>query len=54
MIQKDIAKFIDDSDIQRSALAIQCADIVIQLNKAIPENNIILQNCVKFSGSPLI
>ena len=45
---------IDDSDIQRSALAIQCAEIIIQLNSGIPENNTVLQKCVKFSGSTLI
>lgn len=53
-LQKEISKFIDESDIQRSSLAIQCAQIIIELNPKLAENAQILQKCAALSGSNLI
>jgi|DEB0MinimDraft_12_1074336.scaffolds.fasta_scaffold07932_2 hypothetical protein len=42
MLQGEIVKFINENDIQRSALAIQCAQNIININKGITENSHVL------------
>ena len=49
--QENISKFLIDKDIQRAALAIQCSQLLLRLNKAMPENQAVLEYCVILSGS---
>jgi hypothetical protein len=42
-IQKELVKMIDESDVQRAAIALTCAAQIIQLNKGLGENGQILQ-----------
>lgn len=49
--QDNICKFLIDKDIQRAALAIQCCQLLLRLNKAMPENQAVLEHCVLLSGS---
>lgn len=41
--QENISKFLIDKDIQRAALAIQCCQLLLRLNKAMPENQVVLE-----------
>jgi hypothetical protein len=54
VLQGEIAKCIDESDIQRSALAIKCASIIIKLNKNLPENKQVIDKSVILTSSELI
>lgn len=36
--QENISKFLIDKDMQRASLAIQCCELLLRLNKAMPEN----------------
>ena len=53
-LQAELVKFINENDIQRSSLAIQCSTNIIGLNKQIKENSDALQQCIQLSGSQLI
>lgn len=50
--QENISKFLVDKDIQRASLAIRCCQLLLKLNKAMQENQVVLEQCVLLSGSP--
>jgi hypothetical protein len=54
VLQGEIAKVIDETDIQRSALAIKCASIIIKLNPNLPENKLVIDKSVLLTSSEVI
>lgn len=49
--QAEFAKVIDNTDPNRSALALKCATIIIQANSALPANKQVVESSVKLSYS---
>lgn len=52
--QSEIVKFIDENDLQRSSLAIQCSIKIIENQPNINQNQVVLQQGVVLASSKLI
>lgn len=53
-LQKKIATFIQEDDLHRASLALQCAQLIIRINRQLPENAEVIKNSVTFAASTLI